>query len=117
MQNSSTVGLLDFQSYARGDWFSFLSFVVLFLTFCAIVWYTVETRRLRQWQTKQLQLSVLDVHLRIAMHSNEMFSKGAQTDGNIVSRRIPNMLNDIYKHGKFDLKDLYAGGVIKDKED
>ena len=103
-----------FSNFDKNDWFSFLTLIVLFFTLLAIIWYSIETVRLRRWQVKQVQLSILDLHQRILMHQNEMFIQNASMDRNIGGERIANILNQIYKHGKLEIKDLYSPGIIKE---
>ena len=97
------------------SWFVSLtnSDTILFVTFLAIVFYSIETSRLRKWQQKSVQISILDLRQRILMHQNEMWSKNASVDRNINNREIANIMNDILEHGKFDLRKLYANGVLR----
>lgn len=99
-------------------WFSTLtkSDLILLLTFIAIVLYTIETYKLRKWQQKSVQISILDLRQRILMHQNEMFSKNAQVDRNINNADIANIMNDILEKGRFDLRKLYAPGIIQKKK-
>lgn len=98
------------------NWFKLLnpSDWILLATLIAIVFYTKETYVLRRWQQKSVQISILDLRQRILMHQNEMWSKNASVDRNINNREIANITNDILEYGKFDLRKLYANGVIKD---
>ncbi len=98
-----------FGSFSKSD-------LILLATFCAIVWYTIETHRLRKWQQKNVQILILDLRQRILMHQNEMFNKNAQVDRNINNEEIANIMNDILKYGKFDIQKLYAPGVIRTKK-
>lgn len=87
---------------------------ILLFTFFAIVAYTIETYKLRKWQQKSVQISIFDLRQRILMHADEMRSKNIPPDRNINNRETINMMNDILEHGKFNLKKLYAKGIIRE---
>ena len=80
----------------------------------AIVWYSYETFKLRKWQQKNVQISILDLQQRIHMHKDENFHKGVQTNQNIGNKEIINMMNDILEHGKFNLRKIYVQGFIQE---
>lgn len=89
-----------------------MSNFILFITFIAIVVSTIETRKLRKWQQKSVQIAIFDLRQRTLMHGDEMRSKGGSSDLNIQNRETINMMNDILEYGKFDLKKLYSPGII-----
>lgn len=81
-----------FGEFSRSDWILFLTFVVLF-------WYSVETHLLRQWQKKQVQLSLFNAEVyRFVNHGN--------LGG--LSFKFPMILRKIYELGKLDLRELYS---------
>jgi hypothetical protein len=91
-----------------------MSNLILFITLIAIVFYTIETRRLRKWQQKSVQIAIFDLRQRILMHGDEMRSKNVSSDLNIQNKETINMMNDILEYGEFDFKKLYANGIIKE---
>ncbi len=95
-----------FGSLTKSDW-------ILLLTFFAIVIYTRETFKLRKWQQKSVQISILDLRQRILIHQDTMRSQNKNVDMNINNEKIANIMNDILKRVKFDFKKLYARGVIQ----
>ncbi len=88
------------REFSVSDW-------ILFLTFLAIIWYSWETRKLREWQKRNLQMSILDLAVRIKIAGQESLRAGhGQTA--YVTKNFPETLRKIYEEGRLDLQDFYV---------
>ena len=77
---------------------------ILFVTFLAILWYSWETRQLRKWQIKQVQLTLLDLHLSRQIADEDHHSRRFFPFGEDYVRN----LREIMELGKFDAKTLFS---------
>ena len=76
---------------------------ILLFTFFAIVWYSWETRQLRKWQQKQVQLSIVDLDMQRVRSNAE--GRGNPTP---YGEAFPIIMRKIYDSGNFDPKVLYS---------
>lgn len=87
--------------------------IILFITFLAILWYSLETRWLRQWQTRQVQATLLMLDMQRVIHHAEHPSIRMP-----YKESFPIIMRKIYELGEFDIKDLYSStyhGSITEK--
>jgi len=81
--------------------------LVLFLTLLAILWYSHETKKLRQWQTKSVQMSILDLQTNIKIAQQESLRK-LNPVSPYVTKDFGETIRKIYEEGKLDLRDIYS---------
>jgi hypothetical protein len=75
------------------------------LIFCALFWYSWETRQLRKWQKRQVQLTILDLDMQRVRSAYE--NRGNPTP---YGEKFPIIIRKIYELGKFNPKVLYCNG-------
>lgn len=80
-----------------------VSDIILIFTFFALVWYSFETRALRQWQKKQVQSAMFNLDIQRVMHHAEHPEIRMP-----YGKPFPLIMREIYELGEFDLKDLYS---------
>ncbi len=86
-----------------------LNIVVLSLTLVVIIWYTIETKKLREWQTKQVQLTILNLEF------NRVYENAKQPHIRIpFSEDWPIIVRKIYEKGELDTKTFYSKSYHKD---
>jgi hypothetical protein len=64
--------------------------------FCALIFYTWETRKLRKWQQKQVQLTILNM---------ELDRRGNDA---LIPSYYPKVVLEIYRDGCFDPNEMFT---------
>ena len=77
--------------------------IIQILIFVALFWYSLETRLLRKWQKKQVQLTILNLDMQRVKSTTEQ--RGNPTP---YGEKFPIIIRKIYELGKFNPKVLYS---------
>ena len=70
--------------------------------FINLFWYSWETRQLRKWQKRQVQLSILEMDMQRVQNTH---NQGNPTP---YAEPFPFIIRKIYETGNFDPKILYS---------
>lgn len=79
---------------------------ILFMTLLAIIWYSLETRWLRKWQKRSVQMSILELITDINKWNKESLRTGFGHTAYPTSN-LGETLRKIYEDGELDLSDIY----------
>lgn len=81
--------------------------LILFLTLVAIYWYSYETKQLRKWQTKTVQMSILELQTNIKIAQQKSLTENNPVSP-YITREFGETIRKVYEEGKLDLKDIYS---------
>ena len=81
--------------------------LILFLTLAAIIWSSYETRELRKWQIKNVQMSIINLQTNIKIAQQKSLNEGNPVSP-YVTNNFGETIRKIYEEGKLDLKDIYS---------
>lgn len=90
---------------------SFVSIIVLIVTFWAILWYTLETKDLKELQQKQIDLSLAPVLIMLMKHENGGCKDFIKNIGKGVANNIE-IDNFVFEDGveyEFDIESRVLG--------
>ncbi len=93
---------------SKTDW-------ILLLTLISIVWYSIETRLFRKWQTKSVQMSVINLQTNIKIAQQQSLREGA-AQSPYITQDFPETIRKVYEDGVLDLREIYSMPDKKQKK-